>query len=199
VIWDLGGVLVRSFDRSARASWEARLGIGEYDLERAIFAGEIGRKAALGQATAQDVWNSVWKQLGLDREQGQALQRDFWRGDGLDDELIGFIRGLKPDYRIGMITNAWPEVRGQIEQHWQISDVFHEMVISAEVGLVKPDRRIYQLMLKKLAVRAESSIFVDDFEENIAAATALGMHGVRFEGRGQAIEAINRLLVPAQA
>lgn len=194
VIWDLGGVLVRTFDRSARAEWEARLGLEPYDLERAVFAGEVGRQAALGQATAQDVWQAVWAQLDLDPEQGRELQRDFWSGDGVDQHLIEYIRGLKSDYLVGLISNAWPELRRQIEQEWLIQDAFHSMVISAEVELAKPDPQIYQLMLDELSVAPEESIFIDDFEENVAAASALGMHTVRFENREQTIQEVNRLL-----
>lgn len=194
VIWDLGGVLVRTFDRSARAEWEARLGLEPYDLERAVFAGEVGRQAALGQATAQDVWQAVWAQLDLDPEQGRELQRDFWSGDGVDQDLIEYIRGLKSDYLVGLISNAWPELRRQIEQEWLIQDAFHSMVISAEVELAKPDPQIYQLMLDELSVAPEESIFIDDFEENVAAASALGMHTVRFENREQTIQEVNRLL-----
>lgn len=194
VIWDLGGVLVRTFDRSTRAEWEARLGLEPYDLERAVFAGEVGRQAALGQATAQDVWQAVWAQLDLGPEQGRELQRDFWRGDDVDQTLIDYIRRLKADYLVGLISNAWPELRRQIEEEWLIQDAFHAMVISAEVEMAKPDPRIYQLMLDELSVAPHESIFVDDFEENVAAATALGMHAVRFESREQTIRDVDRLL-----
>jgi putative hydrolase of the HAD superfamily len=140
----------------------------------------------------------VWEQLDLDPEEGQALMHDFWRGDRLDDALIEYIRGLKSAYQVGLITNAWPEVRRQIERQWRIDDAFHEMVISAEVGMAKPDPRIYQLMIEKLGVEANASIFIDDFEENVAAAIALGMHGIRFDHREQTIQAINRLLETQQ-
>ena len=194
VFWDLGGVIIRTEDRTRRAVWEARLGLPPRELDQIVFAGEMGRKAAVGQAGAEDVWTWVAQRLGLDREQRESLRQDFWRGEDLDLELVKFIRRLRPTYRTGMISNAWPEIREQIEHEWRIADAFDKLIISAEVGLAKPDPRIYQLALEGLGVQASQAIFVDDFIENLEAASALGMHAVHFKNRTQAQQQVESLL-----
>ena len=194
VFWDLGGVIIRTEDRTRRAVWEARLGLPPRELDQIVFAGEMGRKAAVGQAGAEDVWTWVAQRLGLDREQRESLRQDFWRGEDLDLELVKFIRRLRPTYRTGMISNAWPEIREQIEHEWRIADAFDKLIISAEVGLAKPDPRIYQLALEGLGVQASQAIFVDDFIENLEAASALGMHPVHFKNRTQAQQQVESLL-----
>lgn len=194
VFWDLGGVISRTKNRAPRAAWEARLGLPPGELDRIVFAGEMGRKAALGLARANDVWTWVAESLGLGPEQRENLRRDFWRGEELDLELIGYIRGLRANYRTGLISNAWPEIRQEIENEWGIADAFDELIISAEVGLAKPDPRIYQLALKGLGVEARDAIFVDDFLENLEAAAALGLHTVHFENRTQAQQQVETLL-----
>jgi len=201
VFWDLGGVIIRTEDRSSRAAWEARLSLPPRELDQIVFAGEMGRKAALGLAGAEDVWTWVAERLGLDSDQRESLRRDFWRGEDLDLELVGYIRGLRANYRTGLISNAWPEIRQEIESTWRIADAFDDLIISAEVGLAKPDPRIYQLALKGLGVEASQSIFVDDFLENLEAAAALGMHTVHFVNRSQAQQQVESLLAwhPTQA
>ena len=194
VFWDLGGVIIRTEDRTRRAVWEARLGLPPRELDQIVFAGEMGRKAAVGQAGTEDVWNWVGEKLGLDPEQRESLRQDFWRGEDLDLELVKFIRRLRPTYRTGMISNAWPEIREQIEHEWRIADAFDKLIISAEVGLAKPDPRIYQLALEGLGVQASQAIFVDDFIENLEAASALGMHPVHFKNRTQAQQQVESLL-----
>ncbi len=194
VFWDLGGVIIRTEDRSRRAVWEERLGLPPRELDQIVFAGEMGRKAALGQAGAEDVWTWVAERLGLDPEQREDLRRDFWRGEDLDLDLVGYIRGLRANYRTGLISNAWPEIRKQIEVEWRIADAFDNLTISAEVGLAKPDPRIYRLALEGLRVEAGRAIFVDDFTENLEAASALGMHTVHFENRTQAQQQVESLL-----
>jgi epoxide hydrolase-like predicted phosphatase len=73
-------------------------------------------------------------------------------------------------------------------------DVFDVVIFSAEVRLAKPDPRIYQLMLDKLGVQAAEAIFIDDFQENIDAAQALGIHGVHFENSLQARQTVMQII-----
>lgn len=194
VLWDLGGVISRTQDRAPRAAWEARLGLPPRELDQIVFAGEMGRKAALGQAGAEDVWTWVAGRLGLDPEQRENLRQDFWRGEEIDFELVEYIRRLRPTYRTGLISNAWPEIREEIENEWQIADAFDKLIISAEVGLAKPDPRIYRLALEGLGVQASEAIFVDDFAENLEAASALGMHTIHFNNRIEAQQQVESLL-----
>ena len=194
VFWDLGGVLVRTEDRSKREAWEARLGMEPGHLDRMIFGGDLGKKASLGQADADDVWEWVRVELDLSHEEGDQLIRDFWQGDDLDLELVGYIRGLRAQFQTGLISNAWPELREQLVDVWQIDDAFDDLVISAEVGLAKPDPAIYQLALDRMGVQAEQSVFVDDFESNIAAASEMGMRAVLFSNSGQATAEVDNLI-----
>ena len=194
VFWDLGGVLVRTEDRTQRERWEQRLGMEPRQLDRFIFAGEMGHRAALGEVSAEEVWEWARQELGLSQEDGQQLTRDFWQGDDLDLELVAYIRGLRAQFHTGLISNAWLELREQLVSHWRIDDAFDDLVISAEVGLAKPDSAIYNLALDRLAVAAEQAVFIDDFETNITAATEIGMHAVLFRSRSQVLSEVDRLI-----
>lgn len=194
VFWDLGGVLVRTEDRSKREQWEQRLGMEPRQLDRLIFGGEMGRKAALGQASVEEVWESVRQELDLSLDEREQLARDFWQGDDLDEELVAFIRGLRARFQTGLISNAWLELRELLEGHWHIDDAFDDLVISAEVGLVKPDPAIYKLALERLNVEADQAVFVDDLTQNIAAAADVGMHAVHFTDPEQAVMNVNQLI-----
>lgn len=194
VFWDLGGVLVRTEDRSKRERWEQRLGMEPRQLERLIFGGDAGRKAALGEISVEQVWESVRQELDLSQDEKQQLARDFWQGDDLDLELVAFIRGLRAQFLTGLISNAWLELRELLESHWHIDDAFDDLVISAEVGLAKPDPAIYRLALERLEVEADRAVFVDDFKHNIVAAVDIGMHTVHFTDPNQAIADVNQLI-----
>ena len=69
VLWDLGGVILRTFDSSGRRSWEQRLGLPPNGLARLVFDGEAGRLATLGKASTDEVWTWVLGQLGLPQEE----------------------------------------------------------------------------------------------------------------------------------
>lgn len=194
VLWDLGGVLVRTLDRSGRTRWEERLGLEPNGLSKLVFDGEMSHKASIGEASTEDIWRSVTEQLGLSPEEREDLEWDYWAGDRVDQELMTFIRSLRPDFKTGLISNAWPDLREAMEQLWHIADAFDEIVISAEVGIVKPDARIYHLALDRLGVEPEQAIFVDDFPENVAGAKNVGIHAIRFQSTDQVLSEIGSLL-----
>ncbi len=193
-IWDLGGVIVRTLDPSGRTHWEKRLGLQRRELERLVFEGEMGRKASLGQASADDVWNWVIERLDLPLDARTELERDFWKGDRTDRGLIQFIRNLRPAYKTGLLSNAWPDLRDKMENVWHIADAFDEIVISAEIGLVKPDSRIYEHILERMNIQPEEAIFVDDFQENVAGAHAVGMQTIHFQNPTQTMQELRTIL-----
>src|SRR3990172_9968585 len=191
VIWDLGGVILRTEDRSMRAAWESRLGLSEGELDKLVFAGEMGRKAALGQAQAQDVWRWVGSRLELGPEELERLQDEFWQGDQLDGALVQFIRELRRECRTALLSNAWPGMRQLIENEWSIADCFDDLFISAELGLAKPDPKIYRLGLDRLDLPPARAGFIDDFSENGKAPAAFGLRAIQFLSSKQAMQAVN--------
>lgn len=182
VYWDLGGVLLRTEDLSYRERWGEQLDMGPWELARAIFRSEAGLRASLGQAGVDDIWLEVQQALGLDDDQRELLREEFFAGDQLDQSLVSFIRELKQNrIAIGLISNAWPDTRDWLETHAKIADIFDHMVISSEIGMAKPDPRVYQLALEGLQMDPAQAVFVDDFIENIEGAEAVGMLGLHFQ------------------
>lgn len=194
VIWDLGGVLVRTDDPLPRQALAQRLGHTRASLDQLVFGGESSRRAQLGELTEHQHWENVRQMLGLQIEALSEFQREFWGGDRLDHELVDFIRSLRRDYRTGLLSNNFSSLRSNLSTHWQIADAFDVIVISSEVHLLKPDARIYQLTLDQLQVQPEQAIFVDDFIENINGAQAAGMQVVHFQNPRQAKAELIRLL-----
>ncbi len=72
--------------------------------------------------------------------------------------------------------------------------MFDDMIFSAEVGLANPDRRIYELAVERLNVPPAEALFIDDVQENIEAAQAIGMVGIRFTDTEQTITEIEQYL-----
>jgi putative hydrolase of the HAD superfamily len=154
----------------------------------------MGVRASLGQAEVDDVWTWVLQQLKLSESERDALSRDFFSGDHVDEKLIELIRSLRPSYKTGMISNAWPNLRHRIENEWCFADAFDHIVISAEVGIAKPDPRIYHLALDGMGVAANEAVFIDDFEKNIDGARAVGMQTIHFKHPKQATSDLRNLL-----
>ena len=197
VIWDLGGVIVRTTDTSFREEWETRLNLKSGELHDIVFDGPAGRLASVGQVGPDDVWASIAERFDLSQDECTKLQEDFWRGDRVDHHLVSFIDRIRQSYKSGLISNAWLSLRTLIEVEWKIDHLFDDVLISAELGVTKPDPSIYGRSLANLEVNPENAIFVDDFKVNIRAAQSLGMKTVWFKSTSQTIEDVESLLKTA--
>lgn len=167
VIWDLGGVLVRTEDHTPRQKLAEKLGMTYTQLSDLIFSSESARMATRGEITTQEHWENVRAKLALSPREFPRLRKEFWRGDNLDTELVDYIRGLRQDHTTALLSNAWDNLRQVLIEEWKIVDAFDEIVISAEVGLSKPDTRIYQLTLEQISIAPGQAVFIDDFPENV--------------------------------
>jgi epoxide hydrolase-like predicted phosphatase len=183
VILDFGGVLLRTEDQAPRQQLAARLGLPIKKLYYLIFESESARQATLGKISAQAHWEAVRLALGLEEAAFNDAREAFWAGDRLDGDLIDYLRGLRPRYKVALLSNAWDDLRTFLQSSWNISTVFDEMIISSDVGIAKPDPRIYRIAVDRLGILPEEAVFVDDFMDNIDSARAFGMRAVHFQDR----------------
>jgi glucose-1-phosphatase len=194
VIFDLGGVLVRTEDPAPRIRLAGRLGISPEKLGRLVFESESAIRAALGEISTLEHWEAVRQELNLSPAEIPIVEMEFWEGDRLDDALVDALRSLRPRVKTALLSNAWDNLRHMLEEHWKIADAFDEIIISAELGLVKPDPRVYELAYARLAVEPAEAVFVDDFPENVEGARAAGMQAIWFRSSEQVLEELGRML-----
>jgi epoxide hydrolase-like predicted phosphatase len=108
--------------------------------------------------------------------------------------LLDYIRAnLKPKYKIGMLSNAGGNWLKELFDEEDIK-LFDAVVLSAEIGVSKPDPRAFQIATDRLGVKFEESIFVDDLQHYVEAARALGMKAIHYKNYQQTIDDIERLL-----
>jgi HAD superfamily hydrolase (TIGR01509 family) len=89
-------------------------------------------------------------------------------------DAVAGLAWLQGRCQVALLSNAPPSLRTLLDQ-LGLARYFDHMIISGEVDVRKPDPGIYHLALSSLGVRAEESLFVDDLEENLAAARGVGM------------------------
>ena len=113
------------------------------------------------------------------------------------DATLDLIRRLKGRYRLGLLsnTNEW-HFRGHIETI-PVFPLFDAVTLSFEVKDMKPGEKIYRDALDKLGVPPEACVFIDDIEENVAAARKLSMRAIRYEGHDRLVAALAELSVMA--
>jgi epoxide hydrolase-like predicted phosphatase len=193
IFFDLGGVILRTEYQTPRQHLAERLNMEYDDLVRLVFESETSRKASIGVLTADEHWDALMVRLKRPVSEAQRIRDEFFGGDVLDHELIQLIRTLHNKYKIGLISNAWNDLRQYIAKQ-KFDDCFDGITISAEVGEVKPDARIYQVALEQLQARADEAVFVDDFQVNIEGCEKVGMQGILFKDPDKVKQKLKALL-----
>lgn len=193
VFFDLGGVIVRTEFQAPREHLAERLGMEYEDLVKLVFDSPSSIRASHGEISDKEHWAEVTKRLRRPASETETIREDFFAGDIVDREILDFLQTLRPHYFVGLISNAWPDLRDYIARQ-KFDDAFDHMVISGEVGVMKPEPRIYQIALEQAGVSPDEAVFVDDFYENIEGCEKVGMKGIHFKDPESALKQLKSLL-----
>jgi 2-haloacid dehalogenase len=185
-IFDLGGVLI---------DWDPR------HLYRKLFAGdEQAMEAFLADVCTVD-WNERQDAGRSFAEATEALMPrhadkrhliEAWRSrfdemiPGAIDGAVDVLRDVKArGVPLYAISNWSAETFAPQRARFPFLDWFDDIVISGDVGVIKPDPRIFHILLERHGVAPEQAVFIDDVPRNAAAATALGIQGIHFRSPEQ--------------
>ena len=178
VIFDFGGVL-----------WDMRWDVAR-ELDRAHGLPKSSVFETLYRCAA---WNDIecgagdpaaWAEGAhreLERRAGRALPRlheEWRRAQVAIDANIALVRALRPPYRCSVLSNADLSLRACLKGELGLEHLFDDIVVSAEVGMAKPRPEIFHLAADRLGLPAQACVFVDDWDQNVEAARAVGMQAV---------------------
>jgi len=194
LIFDMGEVLVKTFDRKPRTKLANQFNLSFEELEKLVYLSNSATQAMAGIISETDHFNFVLRKLGNPNMSIDDFQKAFWGGDNIDREIITFIQLLKNQYKLGLLSNAMDTTRQRLTDSYNLMDYFNESIFSYEVKMVKPNPVIYQLILDRLNVAPNEAIFIDDMLENIETANKLGMTTIHSKSTVKTIETIQNLL-----
>ncbi len=163
------------------------------DLSKIVFESETSRQASVGRMTTEAHWAAVARRLAVPASESSGLREEFFAGDVLDRELVEYIQSLRPQFKTGLLSNAWPDTRDYLAQN-SLIEAFDVVIISAEVGVMKPDPAIFELALKQLEVTPPEAVLIDDTNLNVEAAQKFGMRGILFRDPRQMRSELKTLL-----
>jgi putative hydrolase of the HAD superfamily len=188
---DFGGVLTTDI-WSSFASFCERRGL-DADAARRLFKDNPDALALLrgletGEVDPGDFESRFAELLGTGPE---GLVEGLFAGLQPNEPMVQAVeRAQEVAVPTGLISNSW------VMDHYteEIRELFDVVVISAEVGLHKPQPEIYRLAAEQLGVKPEDCVFVDDLRENCAGAEAVGMTAVLHRDTEQTIAQLEELL-----
>jgi epoxide hydrolase-like predicted phosphatase len=193
VFFDLGGVILRTEFQAPRQHLAERLGMEYEDLVKLVFDSPSSIRSSLGEISDKEHWAQVTRRLKRPASETETIRAEFFAGDVVDLEIVEFLRSLRPRTFVGLISNSWPDLRDYITRQG-FADAFDCMVISGEVGVMKPEARIYQIALEQAGVRPSEAVFVDDIYENIQGCEKVGIKGIQFKDPESTLTQLKSLL-----
>jgi epoxide hydrolase-like predicted phosphatase len=208
LIVDWGGVMTTDL-RDCLADFCARDGI-DYDAFRSVlrdWLGPAGEMSATGnpahalergEVAVQEFERQLAERLSTpDRPvEPSGLMARMFGGFDSDPGMAGVVRRAKrAGFRTALCSNSWGNEYARAG--W--GELFDAVVISGEVGMRKPERRIYLLTAERLGLRPEQCVFVDDLGPNVRGAVDAGMVGVRHVSAEQTAAELEVLLGVALA
>jgi FMN phosphatase YigB (HAD superfamily) len=120
----------------------------------------------------------------------RGLVDGFIRNEG----LVHYAQSLRPAHKIALLSNLGKDSAVKFFDAEAREKLFDEVVISGEVGMIKPHPEIYEYACTRLGVDVSEAVFVDDVETNCEGARQAGLQAIRYESNAQIMDALNRLL-----
>jgi HAD superfamily hydrolase (TIGR01509 family) len=205
VFFDFGGVLTVTGRRDALFRLcEERAGWQPGSMFRLFFSGEPWFLASTGRISVEEYRRRTEESLAAPLpEELRGFEQVFFAED-LDPQVVQIARSLGREYSLGLLSNATASLADMLVGRFALGGLFEVVVISALVGLRKPDPAIYYLAAERAGVPPAACLFIDDKERNTVAAASVGMATVTFRSAEQLTQELHRRLgwkppVPSQA
>jgi putative hydrolase of the HAD superfamily len=189
IIFDFGNVIAVPDDEAA---WRAHRDVMGTELGFAsgaamwshIFKSGEWWLVKTGRLSHDEFWRRLLEPLGLTTLEAQRewVRRLYGPAGGVHPRMRELVGRLKGHYKLALLSNATDWLGTALEEEFQLGDAFDVVVISALVGLAKPDPAIYELTLERLGVLAAEALFIDDQARNTRVAEALGIPSIVFPG-----------------
>lgn len=153
--------------------------LGDHGYVRDGFWYDIAAQYDRGLITRETFIEELARESGQD---SKDVDLSFKNASQFDHDVIAIIRQLNSSHQTALLSNSGgPGLRRLLDEE-ALDSIFHEIIISGEVGFIKPEPEIFQIALERLDAESGKTIFIDDNQHNIDGAEKVGIKGILFTG-----------------
>jgi len=189
IVFDLGNTIIR-FDHGISARKIATLfNLDSRKVYDTFFDSEITRAFDRGRVSPSQFHKEASRALGikLPYEDFAKIWSDiFWE----DEEAAAIVKSLKGRYRLFLLSNINRLHFEYIEDKFGVIQLFDEIILSFLVGALKPEPPIFEEVVRRAGDDRSAILYIDDREDLVKEASAMGIDSIRFEGASSLREAL---------
>ncbi len=188
IFFDMGRVLVTVDEERALVKIAKATGKSSDKIWDIIQEHRVLNRYGSGQLTPKEFHAEIISLFGIKEDFNTFMEQ--WKSIivGPKKAVVEIATSLKGKYKLFVLSNTDGVHHAYIRTIIPLDDIFDGQVVSYLVGAEKPSKKIYQAALNMADEKPEHCIFIDDLEENIAAARKAGMQGIVFKGDVKALK-----------
>jgi len=179
IVFDLGNVLFK-FDPDEILDNLFKDSVIKSKLKEAVFKTSIWKELDRGTLSFEEAKKIFNEKNPTIKEEIDLLLKEWKNYLHPINENIEILSKLKEKNKLFVLSNFHDDAFNYIRERYSFFDIFDGMVVSYKEKLLKPEKEIYLLLLKRYNLNPEETFFVDDMVENIKAAEELGIKGILY-------------------
>jgi putative hydrolase of the HAD superfamily len=198
IFFDFGGVIIGSPNMRWIKRWKRVLGIKDHpeilEMVENPHDSPLVKDICLGIIPEDTLWMMMTEKWQLNPALLEKIRGKLFSRRQLNQDILEFMAELQHKYHTAILSNAGDKARQLMVDTYHLDRYVEEIIISAEESVIKPDPRIFEIAMDRLDAEPETSLLLDDTQENVTAARAFGMQAVQFINSQQAIQAVREYL-----
>jgi putative hydrolase of the HAD superfamily len=175
VIFDLDGV-IRDWNDDEMADVESAFGLEPGTILGIGFGPELGPAATTGAMTYREWMDAIRERVVTSHGNGVLGALDEWEANvgRVDTEMLQVLRSVRQHCTAAVLSNGTTRLRRDLYA-LDLHDEFDVIFNTAELGVAKPDPKVFRMVLGELGATADRALFIDDLLENVEGARSVGL------------------------
>ena len=197
IVFDVGGVITNKPTSLVHKKISKKFKVELKLLEKNYSI--LSKKLQKGIIKENEFWREFAKRCKIKKwgELKKNWINEFWKKVKINKNVFNLAKKLKrKKYRVCVLSNVNPFHKGYLTK--KLKKSFDLVVFSCDVKSRKPEKRIYSILLKKLKLKPENCIIIDDEKENLKYPQKMGMKTIHFISFKQVKKELNSLLISSK-
>jgi len=185
IIFDIGGVFLTDKLESIYDKIAKDLGLNPEEFS--AFMAQHKKELLKGEISATNIAELLKKDFKITADILQIWENAYLHLMNINTKVLNLVQELKNNYVVAAISNT-NEFHSAINKKRGAYSYFNPMLISSDIGMMKPEKPIFQKMLEELKLQPAECIYIDDREEHLDTAKSMGFNAIHYQNHEQLVE-----------